>query len=696
MLEFISKLKVQLSLITIICILLNFNTLSLKYALDDEIIIHQNLNVQAGFKGIGKILSTDALQGYLDMVDAQSPLTGGRFRPLSIITFAIEQSLFGETYGLEYREAQSQLTYLENSGGSTNEVNNQIQVLQEIKNKMLETTLKLAPIRHCFQLIFFITSMFVLLLFLRKHIFNIHPFFAFLTVLLFISHPVHTEVIANIKSRDEILSLLFIILTLHFSFNYIENKSNRNLLFLSICFIMALLSKEYALILPIIIVVGWLSLFKIKQKEVFNTAFFTMIATLGIFILIRFGLFSNANSTNKITDVLNDPYLYATPIESFASKVAILIEYVRILFYPISLSSDYSYSHFSYIGINNWKFLTATILYIGLAFSFFYSLKKRFEIAFPLALILGFLALINNLLFSIGATMGERLIYHSSMGLCIIILLFGEKMYYRIMINEGLKRVLFLLFFLPVFFLFSFKTINRNKDWESNYTLFMKDVTTVPNSAIANNNAGTEIYNKAFSAFSKYKNPSISEKNNFKKKLVIAISYFDKTLLIHDRYVVAYMNRGLCHFKLGNRLSAGKDWVKASSLFNGIHPFLKQNSFTFFQEGLALGNKREYKKAVIPLEVASKMNPNDASIWNNLGGSYFMSGQFKLAYESFDKALTLNPTLNDAFNGKKTAEAIYNLEEKLIANPQDNSTRNELQIAYKSCRIANEFLRIKL
>jgi len=41
-------------------------------------------------------------------------------------------------------------------------------------------------------------------------------------------------------------------------------------------------------------------------------------------------------------------------------------------------------------------------------------------------------------------------------------------------------------------------------------------------------------------------------------------------------------------------------------------------------------------------------------------------------------------------------EAIYNLKEKLIANPQDNVTRNEVQIAYKSCRKANELLRVKL
>jgi hypothetical protein len=106
MFEKLYQLKTQLGLIVLISLILNINTFTNQYALDDEIIILQNLNVQSGVNGINKILTTDAFQGYLDMAGAQSPVSGGRFRPLSIITFAIEQSLFGETYGLEYREAQ--------------------------------------------------------------------------------------------------------------------------------------------------------------------------------------------------------------------------------------------------------------------------------------------------------------------------------------------------------------------------------------------------------------------------------------------------------------------------------------------------------------------------------------------------------------------------------------------------------------
>ena len=53
---------------------------------------------------------------------------------------------------------------------------------------------------------------------------------AFLGSVIFLIHPIHTEVIANAKSRDEILSFLFIILTFIFALNYRESKNKSQLI----------------------------------------------------------------------------------------------------------------------------------------------------------------------------------------------------------------------------------------------------------------------------------------------------------------------------------------------------------------------------------------------------------------------------------------------------------------------------------
>src|SRR5204863_3106706 len=68
-----------------------------------------------------------------------------------------------------------------------------------------------------------------------------------IATLLFTAHPVHTEVVANIKSRDEILSFLFTIGSFYFLAGYIHNRSNRRLVISGLLFFLALLSKESAI-----------------------------------------------------------------------------------------------------------------------------------------------------------------------------------------------------------------------------------------------------------------------------------------------------------------------------------------------------------------------------------------------------------------------------------------------------------------
>ena len=250
------RFKTRALLVITLCLVLYSNTFKNTYALDDEIIIIKNLNVQQGFSGIKKIFTTDAFQGYLDMLgELESPLTGGRYRPLSIVTFAVEQGLAGETYGKEYIKEQKALASL-NSQGSYELIAQQQKKLKEIEKNIEKNALQLAPLRHIIQVLLFALSMAVLLFFLEQYIFTDNLYAGFLTVLLFILHPVHSEVVANLKSRDEIISLLFIVLTFIYCFRYHENRTNKNMLLTMVCCLSALLSKEYALILPVIAVTG--------------------------------------------------------------------------------------------------------------------------------------------------------------------------------------------------------------------------------------------------------------------------------------------------------------------------------------------------------------------------------------------------------------------------------------------------------
>src|SRR5947207_2851199 len=75
-----------------------FNSLFNEYAFDDYTYVVENSYVQQGFKGVGKLFASDALEGFLVGKGAlPNELSGGRYRPLSLVTFAIEKQLFGNS-----------------------------------------------------------------------------------------------------------------------------------------------------------------------------------------------------------------------------------------------------------------------------------------------------------------------------------------------------------------------------------------------------------------------------------------------------------------------------------------------------------------------------------------------------------------------------------------------------------------------
>ncbi len=688
--------RMPILLIILVSLGLNWNTVYNDYALDDSIIIIQNLNVQEGISGIPAIMTTNAFQGYMDMTGVEIPLAGGRYRPLSIVTFAIEQSFFGKTLGSDYRAASDSLRQIQADPTTSNNIKTkQLLRVDKINKAIIDSNNSIASFRHFVQLLLFALCLISIHLFLVTFFFKERPFLATLAVMIFAVLPVHAEVVANIKSRDEIMSLLFIVLTLYFSFKFILDNKKADLLKMQLFFVLALLSKEYAMILPLIIVVGWLTVLKIPFSKVFDRGFWLLGVVLIGFIFIRFTLTAN-HSVSSFVDVLNDPYLYASAEQSFASKTAIILEYLRVLVLPLHLSSDYSYSHFDYIPISNWKFILGAFFYLILLSGLVYWYKKRSVLAFPLFIFIGFLVLINNFFFNLGATMGERLIFHSSFGLCLFIVLLIERLY---VINcYSPKKLHYIVFSITgiVLCLFAIKTFERNRDWKSDYTLSLADVKTVKKSALLNNNAGTEIYNRAYTKFILNTKKSSIDSVGFFNELKRAIEYLNKAIVIHPRYIVAFQNRGLCYYRLNLLNKASEDWVKAAELLGGSNSFLIRNSYVFYNQGLNFGSKKQFDKAVYPLFVASKMNSEDAKVWNDLGGAYFMTAQFNLCFDAFSKCLVLQPENQSAIGGRNAAGAIYKLEEEYLKDTNNVQVKKELALAYSRCGVEKEFFRIKL
>ena len=76
---------------------------------------------------------------------------------------------------------------------------------------------------------------------------------AFIAALLFAVHPLHTEVVANIKSSDEMLSFLFAFLAMNVFLKYSQSGKITQLLVGGLCIFLAYLSKETVITFLVII-----------------------------------------------------------------------------------------------------------------------------------------------------------------------------------------------------------------------------------------------------------------------------------------------------------------------------------------------------------------------------------------------------------------------------------------------------------
>ncbi len=158
----LGSFKIQALLLVIIGFILYSNSFNNEYALDDGIVIQKNDYVQQGIRGIPKILSTDAYDSFYRQMHAKQQLSGGRYRPLSVVTFAVEQELFGTKTAAKLNSSSSNLP-----------------------NENVKPAEDAAFVRHVINVVFYILSVIVLLYFLRNFIFKNDPLIAFITCLIF-------------------------------------------------------------------------------------------------------------------------------------------------------------------------------------------------------------------------------------------------------------------------------------------------------------------------------------------------------------------------------------------------------------------------------------------------------------------------------------------------------------------------------
>ncbi|MBE2290526.1 MAG: hypothetical protein IAE95_13285 [Chitinophagaceae bacterium] len=572
--KWLSLFGVQALILTMLTFLFYGNTISNENALDDALVIERNAFVHRGLAGIPDILTHDTYFCYYDQLGTSNQLQGGRYRPLSVVTYAIEQQFMGV---VPAEGVDSIITY---GLGFQAEYPFEKKFISEMHT------------RHLFNVVWYALAAIAVLAFLRVVVFRGSPMVALVAAVLFVIHPAHTEVVANVKSRDEILSMLFIVLALLFAVWYNRRRGIKLLATSIVCFALALLSKEYAITLLVILP---LTLFVFEKVDVRKAALTTLPFLV---VAIGYGVWRlhvlGPRSPLSDTDIQINPYAYASAAQKLATEISTSLRYLKLLVWPHPLSSDYSYAQIPYTDFADPVVWLSLLVHISLAVGVVVFAIRRHLLAFALSFYLLNLLLVNNFLFDIGATMGERLIFHSSLGFVIAVAWGAAVVVRRYNVSSGFVAALLPLVTLAA----GYKTTARNRDWKNNGTLFLKDIEASPNSFLVNLNVATILCNRT-----DYEPDSARRRADLER----AIPLFDKVIGMQENFVLGYMNRAIAYLKLGvpDKMEADLDAVRR---IYPIYPQLLPMYYRAAQLYLAKQNAGSAKRVV---QKGLQLNPND-------------------------------------------------------------------------------------
>jgi len=589
--------------------LLFANTLGHGFVLDDVAVIQSNKFVQQGIAGIPKILTTFYWEGYWES-------NAGLYRPLSLIFFAIEHSL---------------------------SPNNPF-------------------IHHFVNVLLYAVTIAVLFRFLRRMLAGYSIWIPFFIALLFAVHPIHTEVVANIKSRDEILCFLFFILTFDF---ILKNglQSSRNKLIAATLFLLCLLSKEAGILfLPVI--GAYFVLFR-KETILKTTVNLLPVVAVSILWLCLHRYIISTSPFERITYTYHDNSLLACESASaqIATGIAILGRYLLKAFIPSGLSYDYSYNEIPCETFGSPIVIVTLIIIAGLIYLIVRCWKTHPVISFGLLFFFVTILLVTNLFTLIGATMGDRLLYAPVLGICIAVV---AGVYHL------LKQVAVPTYNHPAFYGFvllaligSVYSFKRNRDWQSNTTLYTADVANAPNSARVHYNYGVVLMTQL--------PEEIDRQSTYLPEIV---QVFKRSIAIDSMDFGPHVNIAVCYFRLGDYKRSIAHTRKAmvispfdNTLFNNLaDAYFKINeldsAIVYYDKAIAAGrisegtynflgvswfNKKNYPKAIAVFKKGVQHSPKNEELLMNLGNAYGMSKNYQRALETFNNVVALNPNNKKAY-----------------------------------------------
>ncbi|MCB0395875.1 MAG: tetratricopeptide repeat protein [Flavobacteriales bacterium] len=527
--------KYRIALIFLAAVIPYFITLWNGYVLDDDLFILKNRYVQQGVTSIPDLLTTNFSHGADGFND-------GLYRPLAPITWAIDHSIAGNN----------------------------------------------AWFGHAMNILIYGTICVLLYLLLGEMMGDRNTQMTMIVALLYAVHPIHTEAVANIKGRDELLAMLFFLMASRAALQYATSSRWTTLLLCVGYFGLAFLSKESAVtaiaVIPLLVFVS-------KPVSPIRTWRLTFALTLAgvLLFLWRFHVIHSMDRTvdGGIVSLLNNSVVGADGLSGrLASAMWLQCHYIGLLIWPFNLSHDYSYNQIPAVDWGFWPlWLAAPVLATLIGWAVL-DMRKRGVGGYAILFYFVTISVVANLFFLIGATLAERFLFMPSLGFCLLV---GWLVSRKPNIPAPLRALGVL-----VLVVWGVQTGMRAQTWKDNMTLFGTDVKHTPESARVQYNYGTELYRVGV----QHQGEEVLKYNRD------AVEHLSHAVNIYPAYLDAWSNLGISYMMLSEFDSSLACFQKVLGIEAGYRKAWYNTALVYFQT-------RRYKEAIPWLSryVADKEDP---------------------------------------------------------------------------------------
>jgi tetratricopeptide (TPR) repeat protein len=424
---------------------------------------------------------------------------------------------------------------------------------------------------------------------------------AFAAALLFAAHPIHTEAVAWVVGRAELLAAGFLFA------GWILHLRDRPAASLA-CFALAMLSKESAVAFLPLLLVGDYATGEWKPPIRYALASGVTFLYLALVWKAEGGRFGPAEIA-----VADSPLVQLPGGWRILNALRVAWKYVALQVYPAVLSCDYSFNQIPvYRDLRHT--LPAALATAAVLGAWAWALwKRKSGWALAAGIYLAGFAATANILKPTGTIMGERLAYLPSAGFCLIVALGWSRLEHR-------QRFLAWGLLATVVMAFSVRTILRNRDWKDTFALYSSAVRAVPNDAKMHSNLGS-VY---------------LERN----QLDMAEKEYQAALRINPDFPDALAFYSQLEYRRKNYQAAGELMEKAfymSGRNNPNYDFMVVN----FAAILMKTNHADAALELLNHETADA--PTYSPGWSNRANLDFKQGKFNDARADAETALRLDP-----------------------------------------------------